>query len=189
MMKRLGQIKFKTFLGMDRIRNTREYDPESDMVTPKKKKVGTWDSYMDLESTRRWRDVLRNKRRDKIPLEQRHEAPPPYYPSTPVALGSIITASGGTYGKVDGGTKTKVLAMDSPTSPDYHPRALRPPPRPHRAPASDSAIRTLHRAGTGVRFDDVYGDSVRKSLPDVPYSPVFGTVDLGADGRAEHGWV
>ena len=246
-MKRLGEIKFGTFLGMDRLRKTPAIEPsdeEFDIVNPGKKgqKVRTWDSYMDLDTFERGKlralfgrgKVGDGKGKgkewgDEIPLglprreKDSHEfaPPPPYYVNSSAAAGPSFRRVDGHHALGD--SKTRVISMsgqdslDAPTSPDTdpRPRTLRPPPRTHRAPASDSCVRPLQRAGPGmdsdefrmVRFDDVYADfSTRgmsgrmerldrgKSLPDVPYSPVFGTLSLGHGDegetrRAEHGWI
>ncbi|ORX35656.1 hypothetical protein BD324DRAFT_66901 [Kockovaella imperatae] len=186
LMDRLKAIKANTILGMNRVRP--EEREEFDMVTAKTKKPGTWDSYMDLDhADRKGRDILpRNKGKSKAPdvesVSHGFAPPPPYYPGS---AGPPIVGLGD--------SKTKIVSMGSPTSPDYQPRTLRPPPRPHRALASDQSIRTLHRVGQDSHggFDQAFDEEemrmgVRKSLPDVPYSPVFGAIN---GERAPHGWI
>ena len=236
-MKRLGEIKFRTFLGMDRLRKTSTpQDEEFGIInsTKKGKKVGTWDSYMDLDTTERskLRALFGRSKGGKgkewgeeIPLDSpRREndshgfaPPPPYYAAPSTANRIAGGVAGPSFRRADGhhalgDSKTKVVSMDGAlTSPEFEPRTLRPPPRPYRAPASDSCIRPLQRVGISmgdekdgrmVKFDDVYGEggsnrmerAERKSLPDVPYSPVFGTLSLGYGDegetrRVEHGWI
>lgn len=135
---------------------------------------------------KRLRDLLLpSRKRDKdIPLDERKidklgndrrgshwfAPPPPYMPSP---LGSPITA--GTTGMVDEpGCKTKVISMSSPTSPDYAPRPLFPPPRPR----INTNRRVLREGGTSEVW------------PPMDTSPLYDeSIEGEGSGRREHTWI
>lgn len=122
-------------------------------------------------------------------------APPPPYASTAegssstsiIATSALRSERSVNFADREGSYptfQTKIVSMSSPTSPDFQPRALRPPPR-RTDSAGGGSVGSMHRVPVGQGEKDGKEVDRRKSLkrlwPAMP-SPVFGQ-------RQGEGWI